>query len=194
MSFETLVLDNDSGDGTVEMVQSEFPGRRSSRSNENIGFAAGVNRLAEGATGRVRAPAEPGHGRAPARHREPRGIRARGAPARHLRRAHGEPGRLGPPGVVLGQADALEPDVLRDDALDGVQGLGRLRPRVPRLVAARLRSRGRHRDRLPPARSRLRLEGARRLRPALLHVRRGRRSRAARRRARLLGPRSRRTP
>ncbi len=49
--FETLVLDNDSGDGTVEMVRSEFPAAQLVALDENIGFAAGVNRLAEHASG-----------------------------------------------------------------------------------------------------------------------------------------------
>ena len=125
MSFETLVLDNDSGDGTVEMVRSEFPQATLVSLDENIGFAAGVNRLAEAARGEfvlllnpdtvvhphaiesivAFARAEPRHGLYGGRTREP--------------------GRNATPGVVLGQADALEPDVLRDDALDGVQGLAR---------------------------------------------------------------------
>ena len=51
VSFETLVLDNDSGDGTVEMVRSEFPQATLVALDENIGFAAGMNRLAESARG-----------------------------------------------------------------------------------------------------------------------------------------------
>jgi N-acetylglucosaminyl-diphospho-decaprenol L-rhamnosyltransferase len=51
VSFETLVLDNDSGDGTVEMVRSEFPQATLVPLDENIGFAAGMNRLAESARG-----------------------------------------------------------------------------------------------------------------------------------------------
>jgi N-acetylglucosaminyl-diphospho-decaprenol L-rhamnosyltransferase len=51
VSFETLVLDNDSSDGTVEMVQDEFPDATLVALDENIGFAAGVNRLAELARG-----------------------------------------------------------------------------------------------------------------------------------------------
>jgi N-acetylglucosaminyl-diphospho-decaprenol L-rhamnosyltransferase len=51
VSFETLVLDNDSRDGTVEMVRSEFPRATLVPLDENIGFAAGMNRLAELARG-----------------------------------------------------------------------------------------------------------------------------------------------
>jgi hypothetical protein len=49
--FETLVLDNDSGDGTVEMVREGFPEATLFALDDNIGFAAGVNRLAEHAAG-----------------------------------------------------------------------------------------------------------------------------------------------
>jgi len=51
VSFETLILDNGSGDGTVQMVQSEFPQATVVALGENIGFAAGMNRLAEMARG-----------------------------------------------------------------------------------------------------------------------------------------------
>jgi GT2 family glycosyltransferase len=51
VSFETLVLDNASEDGTVEMVRAEFPAVQLVALDENVGFAAGVNRLAELATG-----------------------------------------------------------------------------------------------------------------------------------------------
>jgi GT2 family glycosyltransferase len=48
---EVIVLDNASGDGTVEMVRSEFPGVRLIASEENLGFALGCNRAAEEARG-----------------------------------------------------------------------------------------------------------------------------------------------
>jgi N-acetylglucosaminyl-diphospho-decaprenol L-rhamnosyltransferase len=48
---EIVVLDNDSDDGTVEMVRSEFPDVRLIASAENLGFALGVNRAAEEADG-----------------------------------------------------------------------------------------------------------------------------------------------
>ncbi len=51
VQFETLVLDNDSGDGTVDMVASEFPLATLVALDDNIGFASGVNRLAELARG-----------------------------------------------------------------------------------------------------------------------------------------------
>ncbi len=50
-SHEIVVLDNDSRDGTVEMVRSEFPGVRLVASDENLGFALGCNRAAEEAHG-----------------------------------------------------------------------------------------------------------------------------------------------
>jgi N-acetylglucosaminyl-diphospho-decaprenol L-rhamnosyltransferase len=48
---EIIVLDNASGDGTVEMVRSEFPDVRLIASEENLGFALGCNRAAEEARG-----------------------------------------------------------------------------------------------------------------------------------------------
>jgi GT2 family glycosyltransferase len=48
---EVIVLDNASGDGTVEMVRSEFPEVRLIASDENLGFALGCNRAAEAARG-----------------------------------------------------------------------------------------------------------------------------------------------
>jgi GT2 family glycosyltransferase len=51
LGVETLVLDNASDDGTVEMVRSEFPDVRFFPLDENVGFAAGMNRLGEHATG-----------------------------------------------------------------------------------------------------------------------------------------------
>jgi N-acetylglucosaminyl-diphospho-decaprenol L-rhamnosyltransferase len=48
---EIVVLDNASGDGTVEMVRSEFPAARLIASEENLGFALGSNRAAEEAQG-----------------------------------------------------------------------------------------------------------------------------------------------
>lgn len=51
VDFEVVVLDNASGDGTVELVASEFPQARLIASTENLGFARGVNRAAEESTG-----------------------------------------------------------------------------------------------------------------------------------------------
>lgn len=48
---EVVVLDNASGDGTAELVASEFPQARLVASDENLGFALGVNRAAEQASG-----------------------------------------------------------------------------------------------------------------------------------------------
>jgi GT2 family glycosyltransferase len=49
--FELIVVDNASGDGTVEMVESEFPQATLRALPDNVGFAAGVNRAAELARG-----------------------------------------------------------------------------------------------------------------------------------------------
>lgn len=51
LALEVIVLDNDSGDGTAEMVGAEFPDVRLLALDENLGFAAGVNRAAEEAHG-----------------------------------------------------------------------------------------------------------------------------------------------
>ncbi|HXV33335.1 MAG TPA: glycosyltransferase family 2 protein [Gaiellaceae bacterium] len=51
LPHEIVVLDNASGDGTVEMVREEFPGVRLIASEENLGFALGCNRAAEEARG-----------------------------------------------------------------------------------------------------------------------------------------------
>ena len=51
VDFEVVVLDNASRDGTAEMVRSEFPQAKLLALDENIGFAAGVNRAAEEAEG-----------------------------------------------------------------------------------------------------------------------------------------------
>lgn len=49
--LEVIVLDNASGDGTVEAVAARHPGVRLIAQDENTGFAAGVNRAAEAAQG-----------------------------------------------------------------------------------------------------------------------------------------------
>jgi N-acetylglucosaminyl-diphospho-decaprenol L-rhamnosyltransferase len=51
VSFEIVALDNASGDGTPEMISEAFPDVRVLALDENIGFAAGVNRAAESARG-----------------------------------------------------------------------------------------------------------------------------------------------
>jgi N-acetylglucosaminyl-diphospho-decaprenol L-rhamnosyltransferase len=51
LDVEVVVLDNASADGTVEMVAATFPDARLIASPENLGFALGVNRAAEEATG-----------------------------------------------------------------------------------------------------------------------------------------------
>jgi GT2 family glycosyltransferase len=51
VDVEVVVADNASGDGTAEFLRSEFPGVRLLALPENLGFARGVNRAAEIATG-----------------------------------------------------------------------------------------------------------------------------------------------
>ncbi len=41
--FEVFVVDNDSGDGSVEMVKNEFPQAKLIANNKNVGFAAANN-------------------------------------------------------------------------------------------------------------------------------------------------------
>jgi GT2 family glycosyltransferase len=52
ISYETLVVDNASCDGSADMVQTEFPDVRLIRSPINLGFAAGNNRAFPLARGR----------------------------------------------------------------------------------------------------------------------------------------------
>jgi GT2 family glycosyltransferase len=44
ISFETIVVDNSSKDGSADMVAAEFPEVRLIRSATNLGFAAANNR------------------------------------------------------------------------------------------------------------------------------------------------------
>jgi N-acetylglucosaminyl-diphospho-decaprenol L-rhamnosyltransferase len=52
-SFEVIVIDNASFDGSAEMVQHEFPGVRYMQSAENLGFSRGNNAAALTSTGRI---------------------------------------------------------------------------------------------------------------------------------------------
>jgi GT2 family glycosyltransferase len=49
--YEVIVVDNASGDGTVQAIAAAFPEVRLVELAENVGFAAGVNRAAREATG-----------------------------------------------------------------------------------------------------------------------------------------------
>ncbi len=49
---EIIVVDNASNDGTVEMLQSEFPGARVIANSENVGFTRGNNQALAAARGR----------------------------------------------------------------------------------------------------------------------------------------------
>ncbi|MDP3965097.1 MAG: glycosyltransferase family 2 protein [bacterium] len=52
MEFETIVVDNNSGDGTAEMVRDEFPWAKLIASSENRGYAAGNNLGIKASTGK----------------------------------------------------------------------------------------------------------------------------------------------
>lgn len=51
ISFEVFVVDNDSGDGTAEMVKAEFPEVRLIANDENLGFASANNQAIRQARG-----------------------------------------------------------------------------------------------------------------------------------------------
>ncbi|HZM80836.1 MAG TPA: glycosyltransferase family 2 protein [Candidatus Limnocylindrales bacterium] len=52
LTFEIIVVDNASSDGSADAISAEFPSARVERSNENLGFARAVNLAASQATGR----------------------------------------------------------------------------------------------------------------------------------------------
>jgi GT2 family glycosyltransferase len=52
IQYEIIVADNNSSDGTREMVESEFPTVRFIQNQENLGFAEANNRAVTGARGR----------------------------------------------------------------------------------------------------------------------------------------------
>lgn len=52
ISFEIFVVDNNSGDGSVEMIQAKFPQVNLTASAENLGFAKGNNLAIKKARGR----------------------------------------------------------------------------------------------------------------------------------------------
>ncbi|OGY88585.1 MAG: hypothetical protein A2927_01810 [Candidatus Komeilibacteria bacterium RIFCSPLOWO2_01_FULL_45_10] len=52
LDFEVLVIDNDSGDGTVEMVENNFPRVKLVKSQINLGFARAANLGLKRAQGR----------------------------------------------------------------------------------------------------------------------------------------------
>jgi hypothetical protein len=54
LSFQTVVVDNGSADGSLEMVQAEFPVTLRIANRENLGFARAVNQGLEVACGRYR--------------------------------------------------------------------------------------------------------------------------------------------
>lgn len=51
LTFEVYVVDNDSGDGSVEMVRQEFPTVKLIVNDKNLGFAAGNNQALRQAGG-----------------------------------------------------------------------------------------------------------------------------------------------
>ena len=52
-AYEVIVVDNDSGDGTVEMLREEFPAVRVIANGENAGFARANNQALPACRGRV---------------------------------------------------------------------------------------------------------------------------------------------
>lgn len=52
VTFEIILVDNDSGDGSAEMVETEFPAVRLVRNSRNVGFAAANNQGIAVAQGR----------------------------------------------------------------------------------------------------------------------------------------------
>lgn len=52
MDFEVFVVDNNSGDGSVEMVRQDFPQVNVIANNDNLGFAAANNQAIQQARGR----------------------------------------------------------------------------------------------------------------------------------------------
>jgi len=52
LTYETIVLDNGSTDGTLEMIREDFPGIRLISNRENLGFTKGNNRAIREAGGR----------------------------------------------------------------------------------------------------------------------------------------------
>ncbi|MCC6544921.1 MAG: glycosyltransferase family 2 protein [Nitrospirae bacterium] len=53
ISFEVIVVDNNSGDGSVEMVKKSFPEARLIENTKNAGFARGNNQAYAASKGRV---------------------------------------------------------------------------------------------------------------------------------------------
>lgn len=52
INFEVIVVDNNSGDGSAEMVEKEFPQVKSIRNRENVGFARANNQAIRQSKGR----------------------------------------------------------------------------------------------------------------------------------------------
>ena len=136
------------------------PGRPAARPRREPRLRRRSQPRRRGGARRVRAAAQPGHGRARRCARQARRLCARAPRARALRRPDARSRRDRQPGVVLGAAVALEPRLLRDHAVDGVQGLAALRPRGDRRLEARHRPRGGDRDGLPAARAPCRCGGS----------------------------------
>ena len=61
--MKVMVVDNASGDGTIEMVAADYPGGRPDRLAENLGFAAATNLGARRGQLAVPARPQPGHRR-----------------------------------------------------------------------------------------------------------------------------------
>ena len=126
-------------DGTAEMVVAEFPDVRLLALRREPRFRRRSQPSRRQSARRVPLAPQPGHRRPRGHPGQHRRLRARASRVRALRRSYVRSRWHRQPRLVLGQAVALEPLLLRDHALDRVQAIAGLRPRVAREVEARLR-------------------------------------------------------
>ena len=112
-SYEVIVVENASGDGTAELVRDEFPDVRLIALEENIGFAAGSNLGAQRAAGEYVLLLNPDTELVGDTLGALLRLRTGTPRGRSRRRPHAAPGRRARPRLVLGRAEPLEPRLLR---------------------------------------------------------------------------------